>query len=65
MCCPKGGGLGPKVSKQGSIFRQIFLKTWIGFLEISKNMKNCQFSAKCIIKICMMASFGNKKRADF
>ena len=41
-----GGFLGPKFSKQGSIFRQIFHKQgWI-IQKLAKNSKNGWFSAK-------------------
>ena len=34
MCRPYGWVLGPIFSKQGSLFRQIFLKTLMGYPEI-------------------------------
>ena len=41
-----GRFLGPKFSKQGSLFRQIFLKhVWV-IQKLAKNGKNGQFSAK-------------------
>ena len=35
----KGGFLGPKFSKQGSLFRQIFLKQWWVIQKLAKNSK--------------------------
>ena len=49
-----GWVLGPKFSKQGSPFRRIFLKTWAGLPEISKNLsKMGSFPPKFIIKVGM------------
>ena len=65
-----GGFVGPKFSKQGSFFRQIFLK-WVWFREIgnkfSKISSNifCSFPPKFIIKVGMTAPFGNKKGVAF
>ena len=41
-----GGFLGPKFSKQGSLFRQIFLKQGWVIQKLPKNSKNGWFSAK-------------------
>ena len=42
----KGGFLGPKFSKQGSLFRQIFLKQGWVIQKLTKNSKNEWFSGK-------------------
>ena len=41
-----GGFLGPKFSKQGSLFRQIFLKHGWVFQKLAKNSQNGLFSAQ-------------------
>ena len=41
-----GGFLGPKFSKQGSPFRQIFHKHGWAFQKLAKVAKNGQFSAQ-------------------
>ena len=41
-----GGVLGPKFSKQGSLFRQIFHKRGLVIQNLAKNSKNGWFSAK-------------------
>ena len=55
-----GGFLGPKFSKQGSLFRQIFLKhEWV-FQKLAKKLsKMGSFQPKFIIKVGMMATVGN------
>ena len=54
-----GGFLGPKFSRQGSVFRQIFLKRGWVIQKLAKNSKNGWFSAKIHHKVGMTASFGN------
>ena len=55
-----GGFFGPKFSKQGSPFRQIFRKTWVGFQEIGKKLsKTGSLPQKFMIKVGMTATVGN------
>ena len=61
-----GGFLGPKLSKQGPIFRQTFLKYgWFSRnwkkvrKKLSKLSKMDSFPQKVIIKVGMMATEGN------
>ena len=58
-------GFGPKFSKQGSLFRQIFHK--MGGLSINWRIKQKmgRFPPKFVIKVGITASFGNKKRVPF
>ena len=54
-----GGFLGPNFSKQGSLFRQIFLKHgWI-FQKWEKIVKKGSFRLKFIIKEGITATVGN------
>ena len=53
------GFLGSKFSKQGSLFRQIFLKQGFVIQKLAKNSKNGWFPPKFIIKVGMTASFGD------
>ena len=57
--------LGPKFSKQGSIFRQIFLKRGWVFQKLAKLSKMGSFPPKFIIKVDMTATVGNKKKVAF
>ena len=54
-----GGFLGPKFSKQGSLFRQIFLKQGWVIQKLAKIAKMGGFPSNFIIKVGMSASFGN------
>ena len=54
-----GGFLGPKFSKQGSLFRQTFLKQGWVVQKLAKIAKKGGFPPKFIIKVGMTASFGN------
>ena len=55
-----GGFLGPKFSKQGSLFRQIFHKQGWVIQKMAKNGKKMGgFPPKFVIKVGMTASFGN------
>ena len=55
-----GGVLGPKFSKQGSLFRQIFHKQGWVTKKLAKNSKKwVVFPPKFIIKVGMTATFGN------
>ena len=55
-----GGFLGPKFSKQGSLFRQIFHKQGWVIQKLAKNSKKMGgFPQKFIIKVGMTATFGN------
>ena len=55
-----GGFLGPKYSRQGSLFRQIFLKQGWVVQKLAKNSKKVGgFPPKVMIKVGMTASFGN------
>ena len=54
-----GGFFGPKFSKQGSLFRQIFLKHgWVS-QKLEKFSKMGTFPPKFIIKGSMTATVGN------
>ena len=54
------GVLGPKSCKKGPPFRWIFLKTWVGFPEIGKQLpKMGSFQQKFIIKVGVTATVGN------
>ena len=54
----KGGFLGPNFSKQGSPFRQIFLKQGWVIQKLAKNSKKMGcFPAKFIIKVGMTRKF--------
>ena len=46
MCRPYGWVLGPKFSKQGSLFRQIFHKHGWAIQKLAKIAQNGSFSAK-------------------
>ena len=46
MCRPYGWVFGPKFSKQGSLFLQIFLKQGWVIQKLAKIAKNGWFSAK-------------------
>ena len=60
-----GGFLGPKFSKQGSLFDS-FSKTWVGFPDCGKKLsKMGSFPPKFIIKVGIMATFGSQKRVAF
>ena len=54
-----GGFLGPKFSKQGSLFRQICLKHGWLFQKLAKIAKNRLFSAKIHHKEGIAATVGN------
>ena len=55
-----GGFLGPKFSKQGSLFRQIFLKQGWVIEKLAPNRKKMGgFPPNFMIKVGMTASFGN------
>ena len=55
-----GGFLGLKFSKQGSLFRQIFLKHGWVFQKLAKKLQKVgSFPPKFIIKVGMTATFGN------
>ena len=59
MCRPyMGGFLGLKFSKQGSLFRQIFLKYGLVFQKLAKIAKMGSFPPKFIIKVGMTATVG-------
>ena len=68
MCWPYGWLFGPKLSKQGSLFHQIFLDHWnIGGFSRNwqKYSKMGSSLPKFIIKVGMTASFEDIERADF
>ena len=55
-----GGLLGPKFSKQGSLFGRFSLNMGVGVPEIGKKLsKMGSFPRKFIIKVGMMATIGN------
>ena len=54
-----GGILGPKFSKQGSLFRQIFHKQGWVIQKSVKMAKKGGFPPKFIIKVGMTVTFGN------
>ena len=54
-----GGFLGPKFSKYGSLFRQIFHKNGWVFQKLAKLSKMGGFPPKFIIKGGMTAAVGN------
>ena len=55
-----GGLLGLKFSKQGSLFRQIFLKYGWFFQKLAKKLsKMGSFPPRFIIKVGMTATVGN------
>ena len=54
-----GGFLGPKLSKQGSLFWQISINMGGLSRNWQKIAKNGAFPPKFIIKVGMKASFGN------
>ena len=55
-----GGFSGSDFSKQRSLFRQIFLTNWWVFEKLVRNSKKwAVLRQKFIIKVGMMASFGN------
>ena len=55
-----GGLLGLKFSKQGSPFRQIFLKHGLVFQKLAKSLQKMgSFPPKFIIKVGMTATVGN------
>ena len=51
-----GGFLGPKFSKQGSLFRQIFNKHGWAFQKLAKFVKKGSFPPKLIINVSMTAT---------
>ena len=54
------GFLCPKLSNQGSLFRQIFLKHWCVFQKLAKNVKKLgSFAQKVVIKVGMTTTVGN------
>ena len=66
MCHQYGWVFGPKLSKQGSLFRQIFLKHGWAFQKLARKLsKMGSFLPKFIIKVGMTATVGNKKRLAF
>ena len=60
-----GGFLGPKFSKQGSLFRQIFLKHGWVIQKLAKILKNGWFSAKIHHQVGIAASFSNQRWVPF
>ena len=53
---------GPKFAKQGSFFSADFPQTRVGFPEIGKmQSKMGSFPPKFIIKVGVMAGFGNRR----
>ena len=54
-----GGFFGPKFSKQGSLFRQIFHKHGWVFQKLAKLSKMGSFPPKFIIKEGITATVGN------
>ena len=55
-----GGFLGPKFSKQGSLFWQIFVKhVWVFQKLVKKLSKRGSFPPKFIIKVGFTATVGN------